>query len=102
MTQFVLLEADDRDEAQQRFRHTADFLAEVVAEYERAAQQHPPLHSAHEAYAVILEALDEFWDEVRTQDAARDRIRMRNELVQVAAMCLRSVLDLSLYPEESE
>lgn len=100
MTQFVLLESDESSEAQSRFRRTADFLAEVVAEYERAAQQHGPLQSAHEAYAVILEEVSEFWEEVRKKREVRDADAMRQELIQVVAMCLRTVLDLSLHPEE--
>ena len=42
-----------------------DFLEDVAEELRRARRKHAPMHSLHEAYAVILEEMDEFWDEVR-------------------------------------
>lgn len=76
------------------------YLVDVEAECHRACQLFPPFHSAHEAYAVILEELEEFWDEVRQKAAQRSPEAMRAELVQVAAMCLRTVIDLGLEGEQ--
>lgn len=45
--------------------------------------------SAHEGYAVILEELDELWQEVKHGT----RERQREEAVQVAAMALRFLRD---------
>lgn len=73
-----------------------DFLLRVAAEHERATRLHAPLNSAHEAYAVILEELDEFWDEVRKKRANRSLDAMGTELVQIAAMCCRAYYDLQL------
>lgn len=72
------------------------FLDEVLDEYIAASQQRHTMHSAHEAYAVILEELDEFWEEVRLKRVNRNPAAMRKELIQVAAMCLRATLDLEL------
>ena len=55
-----------------------------------------PLNSAHEAYAVILEELDEFKAEVWKKASRRDLAAMRQELLQVAAMCARTVENLKL------
>lgn len=46
-------------------------------------------NSAHEAYAVLLEEVDELWDHVKTKQPRRDLTGMRKEAVQVAAMALR-------------
>ena len=54
------------------------------------------MQTVHEAAAVIREEYDEFWDEVKRKKP--DEIALRNELVQVAAMCLRAVVDLRLRP----
>ena len=62
----------------------------------RARAMHRDMNSAHEAYAVILEELDEFWEEVRMKKENRSKERMRTELIQTAAMCLRAVIDLRL------
>lgn len=71
-------------------------LGEVAAELAHARSNHAPLNSAHEAYAVILEELDEFKIEVWKKTRARDRAAMRAELIQLAAMAVRAIEDLGL------
>ena len=39
--------------------------SEVLTEIGAARSKFPPFHGAHEGYAVILEELDELWDEVK-------------------------------------
>lgn len=53
--------------------------------------------SAHEGYAVILEELDELWEEIKVKRP--DPGRMRKEALQVAAMAERFILDVC--PKES-
>lgn len=48
--------------------------------------------SPHEGYAVILEELDELWDEVCAQSC--DLAKARKEAAQVAAMGIRFLMDL--------
>lgn len=68
---------------------------EVVAELNKARSNFPPFHTAHEGYAIILEELDEMWDEVRKQYGDHDRLKnIRKEAIQVAAMAMRMVLDI--------
>lgn len=76
------------------------FLKQVEHELSRARRKHPPLHSLHEAYAVLLEEVDEFKAQVWQQAAARDRQAMLLELVQIAAMAMRTALDCGLLEEE--
>ncbi len=67
----------------------------VTAEFQRANSVHAPMASAHEGYAVILEELDELWDEVKKGGTEpRDLKRMRKEAVQVGAMALRFLHDV--------
>jgi len=77
--------------------------AEIAAEVKRAIQLHRGMNSLHEAYAVILEEVDEFWEKVKVNpkklsEGERDcRLRnLREELIQTAAMCVRSIVDLKL------
>ena len=72
------------------------FAAFVREELANARCGNKPMNSAHEAYAVILEELDEFWEEVRKKRIDRDPVKMLNELVQIAAMCQRAAEDLHL------
>lgn len=59
----------------------------VRLELERARQKHGPILSLHEGYSIILEEVDEFWDEVKKKQLSRDQEKVLSELVQVAAMC---------------
>lgn len=70
-----------------------DVLEEIRTEVRRAIDLHAPINSPHEGYAVTLEELDEFWDEVRKRDESRSYYLMRKELIQVAAMAVRTVID---------
>ena len=71
-------------------------LVDVEAELRRATELHAPQNSAHESYAVILEEVDEFWNEVKKKREQRDQAKMRSELIQIAAMACRAILDLDL------
>jgi hypothetical protein len=72
-------------------------FADLVRDELRGARMaHANLHSSHEAYAVLLEEVEEFWEEVRKKVRLRDRSRMLGELVQVAAMAQRAAEDLGL------
>jgi len=77
-------------------------MNEVADEIKRARLLHKPMNSAHEAYAVILEEMDEFWDEVKKKLADRSDYLMRLELVQIAAMAIRAMSDLKIGPDHSE
>jgi vacuolar-type H+-ATPase catalytic subunit A/Vma1 len=65
-------------------------------EIEAARTNHNPINSAHEGYSVILEELEEFWEEVRKKRSARTPDRMVAELVQVAAMAQRTAEDVCM------
>ena len=67
---------------------------DVCAELEQARRYHPDMNSPHEGYAIILEELDELWDEVRRKDEQHDLARMRAEACQVAAMAIRFMTDI--------
>lgn len=66
----------------------------IVQEYGRAAKMNGQFANAHCGYAVILEELDELWDEIKKRHGERDLERMRREACQVAAMALRFMVDL--------
>lgn len=72
----------------------ASLLQEVGGEVTRAESKHAPMNSLHEGYAVLLEELDELWDEVKKQTAARDMTDVRKECIQIAAMACRLIRDV--------
>lgn len=69
-------------------------LNSVESEILHALAEHPPIHSAHEGYAVILEELDELKAEVWKRSSKRNMENMREEAIQVAAMAVRFILDV--------
>lgn len=79
-----------------RTAEVLQIITDVEQEVHRAMQGHPPYNSAHEAYAVLLEEVDEFWDEVRKRRHARDLAAMRKELIQVAAVAIKAIHDLNI------
>lgn len=72
-------------------------FADLVAdELTKARALHADMTNCHEAFAVIYEELDEFWEEVRKKSRLRTDAAMLKELVQTAAMCQRAAEDLGL------
>ena len=61
-------------------------------ELRRATVKHGPMVNAHEGYAVILEEVDELWEEVKAQHPDKDK--QQSEAIQVAAMAARFVIDV--------
>lgn len=72
------------------------FQTLVTLELSRARSKFEPMHTAHEAYAVILEEVDELWNMVKKKQSQRSPAAMLAELVQIAAMAERMVDDLGL------
>lgn len=72
----------------------AQVMIDVEAELHRATSQHGPMNSIHEGYSVILEEVDELWDQVRLKSSLRNQENIREECIQIAAMAARLVVDL--------
>ncbi len=85
-------EAVIRDVQMATDRRLTTLLIEIGGQLAKAEQKHAPMHGPHEGYAVILEELDELWDEIKRQQI--DQAAMRKEALHVAAMALRFVKDL--------
>ena len=66
-------------------------IREIREELKSASLQHGQFHSTHEGYAVILEELDELWDEIKSHEGRTYNMRM--EAKQVAAMAIRFMTD---------
>lgn len=70
-------------------------LESVAREVFHAAMLHPGRQaSLHEGYAVLLEEVEEFWDLVKMKAENRPAGAARKELVQVAAMAIRTILEV--------
>ena len=69
-------------------------MNKVLKELQKADNKFPNFHSPHEGYAVILEEVQELWDEVKkvkypvTENSFK---LMEKECIQVAAMAIKFI-----------
>lgn len=74
---------------------------------DRAVNAHGHYNSYHEGYAVILEEVDELWDEVKRQAHVRSDQQIYNESYDIAIAALKMAflakqrLDDNTAPEEA-
>ncbi len=80
-------------------RQTLTFQELVTEELVRARNGHGPVRGLHEGYGVLMEEVDEFWDEVKLKKPKREDVLA--ELVQVAAMAQKIAEDVLLCPSSS-
>lgn len=63
------------------------FITRVKEELDRAYDKHgSEPWSRHEFYAILLEEVEEMWDDIKADKPLQDVLK---ELIQVTAMCLR-------------
>lgn len=72
----------------------------VKDEIKRAVEEHGSFNSPHEAYAVLLEEVDELWAEIKAGKG--ETHRGVSEAVQIAAMAIRYLLDCCEEPRAAE
>lgn len=71
-------------------------IKDISEEYDQAVADHGKFSCAHHGYAVMLEEVDELWDEVKKKPSIRDHRKMRDEAKQIAAMALRFMVECGL------
>lgn len=70
-------------------------IKEVANELQAARAIFPNMHSFHEGFAILDEEVDELWEEVKKKPEERDKQKLRKEAMQVAAMAIRFMEDLT-------
>ncbi|RKZ92075.1 MAG: hypothetical protein DRQ40_09140 [Gammaproteobacteria bacterium] len=80
----------ERDQVRGALFEGHTFMKSVMMEVEIAAQKYGHFNSLHEAYSVLLEEVEEFWDEVKKKQENRDLEAVRSELIQIAAMAVKA------------
>jgi hypothetical protein len=77
----------------------ANVMGFVMNEIQAARATYPRFNSAHEAFGILYEEVDELWDEVRrvkqtTRLTGAEQAALEAEAIQVAGMAIRLVTDI--------
>ncbi len=64
----------------------------------RASEPYAPFPTADDAYVILLKKVDNFRGETLKKRQERSPEKMRKELIQIAAMAIRTIYDLKLQP----
>jgi len=71
-----------------------EILMDFKIEFLEATEKFPKFNSEHEGYAIILEEMDELWENVKLNQSNPNRLKkIRKEAIQVGAMTLRLIYD---------
>ena len=71
-----------------------DVIQDIKYELARALKHGEQFSSMHEAYGVILEEVDEFWELTRLKKRDRKAEDIHDELVQISAMAIKGLLSI--------
>lgn len=69
----------------------SDIYDNIRHEVSRSEKHGNTFRSLHEAYAVLLEEVDELWDITRLKKRDRSRDAIEVELIQIAAMAVKAL-----------
>ena len=68
-------------------------IENVKQELLNATEKFGKFHNFHEGYAVLLEEVDELWDEIKNKNHSSQKSCVESEAIQVAAMAIRIIHD---------
>lgn len=71
-----------------------DIQNQMLVEVQLSKLLHKPFNSSHEGYAVLLEELDEVWEEIKKSKNYTLSNEAKQELIQVAAVAMRMINEL--------
>ena len=68
---------------------------EAINEGQRALDKYKrPYASEHEFYGVLIEEIEELWDEIKMKEELRNYTKLRKEAIQCAAVLIRYIEQL--------
>jgi NTP pyrophosphatase (non-canonical NTP hydrolase) len=85
-------------QAQAGFEKFALNMLDIADEYKKATSKFGVFHNTHEGYAILKEEVDELWDAIKTN---APQAEIRKEAIQVAAMAIRFLCDLTEKGEQN-
>ncbi len=68
------------------------FTGEIPKEVQSDIEKE--INGLFESYAFLKEEFEEAWDEIKKKEGSRDRDKLIHELTQVAAVAIRTIVEL--------
>jgi hypothetical protein len=68
----------------------------IIPEYNQIIFKNPPLHNAHEGWAMLQQGVDQLWSEVKKNKEMRSEELLRKEAILVSATAMRFIIDLCM------
>lgn len=73
-------------------------LVDIAEEFINATKKFGAFHNAHEGFAVLLEEVDELWDNIKLNQTLPYRLpNIKKKAIQVSAMAIRILFDCCLF-----
>lgn len=67
-------------------------LNKIYDEFKRANSMYPLFNSLHEGYAVLLEEVEELWDEIKKKPSRVNPHHINEEAIQIGAMVMKLII----------
>lgn len=68
----------------------------IIPEYNQVIFKNPPLHNAHEGWAMLEQGMERLWYEVKKDKEIRSEELMRKEAILISVTAMRFIIDLCL------
>jgi hypothetical protein len=68
----------------------------IIPEYNQIICKNPPLHNAHEGWAMLEQGVEQLWNEVKKDKNIRSDEKMRKEAILISATAMRFIIDLCI------
>lgn len=68
----------------------------IIPEYNQIICKNPPLQNTYEGWAMLLQATEQLWDEVKKDKNLHANEQMRKQAILVGATTMRFIIDLCM------
>lgn len=68
----------------------------IIPEYNQIICKKPPLQNRYEGWALLQQAMEQLWDEVKKDKNIHSTEQMRKEAILISATAMRFIIDLCM------
>ncbi len=68
----------------------------IIPEYNQIICKNPPLQNSYEGWAILHQAMEQLWNEVKKDKNIHSTEQMRKEAILISATAMRFMIDLCM------